>query len=367
MSSMPESESAFSFKRTNRLRGMLILGVFLFHFCNFFPAEVKPDIGHTFVGAFFLLSGFGLLESFKRKENYLDEFVGKKTARLLVPVWIAGMIVLMAKWIVFDNHSILGEHTYLFDIISGGTTTTVSWFVVELIFFYLFFYLAFKHLSVRWAIVAVSAAVALLMILLSQQDGMWYGSGMMFPAGLVLSYFRGKIESVKPHTILIVSVTISLIFAYYMKMFRLPWYSGLIYGNLQCLLVSLLVILSLLGRKTGVGKWLVSLLLCNIVYYALETSLQLGPNIITVMPVMTIFLVLAGMDTIAPLTNLFGNVSYEFYLIHAMMIFVSMTWFSDMLLCFISSLVLSLIIAIAINRVSKIFFDNKKKGGPQSD
>lgn len=80
------------------------------------------------------------------------------------------------------------------------------------------------------------------------------------------------------------------------------------------------------------------------------------------MPVMTIFLVLAGMDTIAPLTNLFGNISYEFYLIHAMMIFVSATWFSDMLLCFISSLILSLIIAIVINRLSKIFFDNKKKG-----
>ena len=361
MPSVPESDSAFSFERTKRLKGMLLLGVFLFHFCNFFPTEVRPDIGHTMVGAFFMLSGFGLLESFKRKKNYLDEFVGKKTARLLVPVWIAGVIVLIFKWIVFANHSILNEHIYLFDIISGGTTTTATWFVVELIFFYLFFYLAFKHLSVRWGIVAVSSAVVLLMILLSQQQGMWYGSGMMFPIGLMISYYRDRIESIKPHTILIVSIIISLIFAYYMKMVRLPWDSTLIYGNLQCLFVSLLAIMSLLSRKTGAGKWLISLLLCNVVYYGLEASLQLGPNIITVMPVITVLLILAGIDTFAPLTKMFGNISYEFYLIHATMIFVSMAWFSDMVLCFVSSLVLAIIMAIIINKVTKVFIDDKKK------
>lgn len=141
MSSMPESDSAFSFEITNRLRGMLILGVFLFHFCNFFPTEVRPDIGHTLVGAFFMLSGFGLLESLKRKENYLDDFIGKKIARLLVPVWIASIIVLIINGFVYNNHSILNEQVYLFDIISGGLTTTGSWFVVELIFFYVLFWL----------------------------------------------------------------------------------------------------------------------------------------------------------------------------------------------------------------------------------
>jgi len=341
MPSESRSDSAFSSDRTNRLRGMLILGVFLFHFCNFFPTQMRPDIGHTMVGAFFMLSGFGLLESFKRKENYLDEFVSKKTARLLIPVWITGVVVLIFKWIVFDNHSILNEHIYLFDIISGGTTTIAAWFVVELIFFYLFFYLAFKHLSIKWSIIAVSLAVALLMILLSQQEGMWYGSGMMFPLGLIISYYKDKIESIKPHTILIISIFISLIFAYYMKMVRLPWDSALIYGNLQCLFVSLLVIMSLLSRRTGAGKWLICLLLCNLIYYSLQASLQLGPNIITVMPVISALLILAGIDTFAPLTKFFGNISYEFYLIHVTMIFNSMVWFSDMILCFVSSLFLS--------------------------
>lgn len=199
MPSVPESDSAFSFERTKRLRGLLILGVFLFHFCNFFPTEVRPDIGHTMVGAFFMLSGFGLLESFKRKKNYLDEFVGKKTARLLVPVWIAGIIVLIVNWTVYNNHLVLTENAYLYDVISGGVTTTGTWFVVELIILYMFFYLAFKYLKMKWAIVAVSLATFLLMVILSPQKyGMWYASGMMFPVGLIISYWKDKIESFVP-------------------------------------------------------------------------------------------------------------------------------------------------------------------------
>lgn len=200
------------------------------------------------------------------------------------------------------------------------------------------------------------------MILLSGQiQGMWYASGMMFPLGLVISYLKNRIESIKPHTILIAMVVISLVFAYCAKMVKYPGLQCLIYGNLQCLFVSFLVILSLIGRKTGVSKWLISLLLCNIVYYALESTLQLGPSIISIMPVITILLILAGINTIAPLTNMFGNISYEFYLIHAPIIFVSMLWFSDIIQCLLSSLILALALAFLINRASRLFFDDKKK------
>ncbi|MGD9707721.1 MAG: hypothetical protein AB7V07_08690 [Candidatus Delongbacteria bacterium] len=61
--------------------GMLIAGIFIFHFCGMFPYETVPGVGHLLVGAFFMLSGLGLMESFKNKKNYLDDFIGKKTAR----------------------------------------------------------------------------------------------------------------------------------------------------------------------------------------------------------------------------------------------------------------------------------------------
>lgn len=358
---MPETESAFSFEKTKKLRGMLIVGIFIFHFCHFYPTQIRPDIGHVLVGAFFMLSGFGLMESLNNKKNYLDNFIGNKIARLLVPVWIAGLFVLVVYWTVYNNHSILNEQVYLFDLISGGLTITGTWFVIELIFFYIIFYIAFKYLNKKLAIVAVTVSILFLMILFSyQQQGMWAASGMMFPVGLMLSHYKNRIESLKPHSILLFSIVISLIFAYVMKLPRITPMSSLVYGNLQCLFITLFVIISLLVRKFGVDKWVLTLLLCNIVYYTFQTSLQLGPNIVTVLPVISVFLILAGLNVISPITNFVGNISYEFYIIHAIIIQVSKIWFADMLLCFISSFILSLVIAIVIKKASRILLSNKK-------
>lgn len=359
---MPEADSVFSFEKTKRLRGMLILGIFVFHFCSFYPTQIRPDIGHVLVGAFFMLSGFGLMESLKNKNNYLDDFIGNKTARLLVPVWIAGLFVLVVNWTIYNNNLILNEQVYLFDLISGGLTTTVTWFVIELIFFYIIFYLSFKYLSKKLAIIAVTISVLLLMILFSnQQQGMWCASGMMFPLGIILSHYKDNIESLKPHIVLMVSIIISLIFAYVMKLPRITPISSLLYGNIQCLFVAFFIIISLLMRRTGINKWLVTLLLCNIVYYTFEASLQLGPNIVTVLPVISILLVLTGLNVLSTFTNFIGNISYEFYIIHAIMIQVSKIWFTDMLLCFISSLILSLIMAIVIKKASGALLNNRKR------
>lgn len=358
---MPETDSAFSFEKTKRLRGMLIVGIFVFHFCNFYPTQIRPDMGHVLVGAFFMLSGFGLMESFKNKKNYLDDFISNKTARLLVPVWIAGFIILIAHWTVFKNYSILNNHIYLFDLISGGMTLTFTWFVVELIFFYIIFYLAFKYLSRKIAIVAITTSVLLLMIIFSfQQHGMWCASGMMFPIGILLSQYKSKIESLKPHAILMFSLIIPLIFVYAMTIPKMSPFLSVSLGNLQCLCITLFIIISLIMRRAGIGKWLLTLLLCNIVYCTFGSTLQLGPSLV-IMPIVSIYLIIAGLNILSIFTDFIGNISYEFYIIHGMMIQVAYVWFSDMLLCFISGFVLSLITAIIIKKASGILLNNKKR------
>lgn len=341
---------------------MLILAIFAYHFWNIYPTKVAPDIGFLMVGAFFMFSGFGLLESFKNKENYLDRFVEKKTARLLVPLWIAGVVVLIIELTVYNNHSVLNEQVYLFDIISGGLTTTRTWFVVELIFFYMLFYLGFKFLSVRWAIIAISLAVALLMALLSlQKGGMWYVSGIMFPMGLVISYYKDRIEKTRPMTILIISTCASLIFACLITLPRYAAVDNLLYGNLQCVLIGIIVISSLLMRKYGIVKWILVLLLCNIVFYSFEHTMDLGPSITLALPAISVFLTLSGITDLSLFTDFVGEISYELYLIHEVIIWASKELFSDMIQCLIFSFVISIILAVVIKKISGIFFDDGKK------
>ena len=87
--------------------------------------------------------------------------------------------------------------------------------------------------------------------------------------------------------------------------------------------------------------------------------MQLGPNIIVALPVVTALLIPAGTELLSHLTNFFGDLSYEFYIIHVTMMYVSRIWFSGMLPCFISSFILALVMAVVVNRTSKIFFSTK--------
>lgn len=340
----------------------MAIGIFIFHFCYNSPAQINLGIGHLLVGGFFMLSGFGLMESFKNKKNYLDDFIGKKTARLLVPVWIAGLIVILIQLTAYSNYLILKNRVYLFDLISGGITLTTTWFVVELIFFYIVFYLAFKYLNKRLAIIAVSVSVLFLMILLSlQQHNMWYASGMMFPVGLILSYYKDTIESLNPNIILILGLIISLTFACVVKLPEITPLSSMFNGNLQCLLITLFIVISLLIKKNNVNKWLLTLLISNIIYCTFGVLLQFELVVFAELPIITILLIISSLNVLHPLTDFFGDVSYEFYIIHVTMIKFSNLWNSNVWLCLIFSLILSLIIAIVIRKASGILLNNKKR------
>ncbi len=365
---MPNPEGALGYNRTNRLRGMLIMGVFLYHFCVIFSCRIFPNVGYLLVGAFFMLSGFGLMESYKKKINYLDDFIGNKTARLLVPVWIAGIIIFAIRLIVFGNYSFISNQAYLFDLISGGPGTTVTWFVIELIFFYVVFYLSFKYLKSDRAILSVMMAVALIMVLLSyQQQANWYASGMMFPVGLLLSRYRDKIESVKPYGLLIISAITVTVFSYTVTINSGTQIGILIFANLRCFLVGILMVSVLLMRENSTSSWLVTLLILNVVYFIMGVFLGYGESPLAIIPLLSGTLLLSGLNRLSIVTDFIGNISYEIYLIHWALIILSRKWFSDIWLCLIISLLLSVFFAYVIKYVSGAFFSKKKSPNPQGE
>ncbi len=340
---------------------MLILGIFIFHFCGMFPYKIVPGVGHLFVGVFFMLSGFGLMESYKNKEGYLDNFIGNKTARLLVPVWIAGIIVLVIQWFVFDNYSVISNHNYLFDLISGGPGTTSTWFVVELIFFYIIFYFSFKYLKFKKAFLSVIIMVIILMAVLSyQQQAMWYGSGLMFPVGLLLSHYKNKIENARLCTTVFVSSIAAILLSCIVSIPLEPAINNLIFANLQCFLTALMIICVLILRQNNVYLWLIVLIVLNTLYYLTGIVSGHNGNLIAIMPLLSVILLLSGLNSLSWVTDFIGSISYEIYIIHGMMILVSKEFFSDIWVCLFLSLILSIFLAYIIKQISGTFFDKKK-------
>ncbi|MDN5357992.1 MAG: acyltransferase family protein [Candidatus Methanomethylophilaceae archaeon] len=363
------SSDPLSSDNTRKLRGMLALGIFVFHFCitneativNATGLNIQLGIGSIFVGMFFMLSGFGLMESFKNKKDYLKGFLGKKIERLFVPLWMCGVIALVVYWVTNIGVGMSTNEEYLYDFISGGHRVLAVWFVTELIFFYLIFFLAFKYLRTKWAIVAVTAASSLLMALLSEMPDTWSISGMMFPLGLFISQYRKEIESTKPYVFLILAVISSICLAIVMKENATTTGGHTILGNLIGLFAVLFMISILLIRKSGPSYCMPMLILSNIVFYCLAVELSFSLNGKITLLLITAYSAPVGISILSPVTDFIGNISYEFYLIHQVLINCVSHYYSGVGTLFIITIAVAVTSAYIANRASRLFvYENKE-------
>jgi peptidoglycan/LPS O-acetylase OafA/YrhL len=360
---------------TKKLRGMLAIGIFVFHFCitNRVAVEeatglgIELGIGSMFVGMFFMLSGFGLMESYKNKKDYLKGFVGKKIERLFVPLWICGIIALIVYWATEIGIGISIDEQYLYDFISGGPRLLAVWFVTELAFFYLIFFLAFKYLRGRWAIVSVTIACSLLMALLSDMPDKWSISGMMFPLGLFVSQYKKNIESAKPYVVLIVAIISSICLAIVLKENSTTPGGHTILGNLMSLFAVIFMTSILFIRRSGLVNYMSMLVLCNIVFFCLAIELDLSLNGKIALLLITLYSIPAGIGFLSPITEFIGNISYEFYLIHQVIIIAVAHFYSDVTSLFLVAITATVISAYFANRASRLFTYDKKEALPKVD
>jgi succinate dehydrogenase hydrophobic anchor subunit len=130
------------FYRMNGIRGLFALEVFIGH--SYYIIDLNIGLSVIFqkfliasVGFFFAMSGWGLSNSFRCKENYLKGFLLKKISYLLL---ISLIVYIFSVTICY---LLCGYGGYSFQNISELTTNfikTTNFFIFELILFYILFY-----------------------------------------------------------------------------------------------------------------------------------------------------------------------------------------------------------------------------------
>lgn len=215
------NDDFLSLKQTKALQGFCAICIIFHHLSQKTCAPwIKPTyivhgldffvpIGYLFVAIFFFCSGYGLVKSYKSKENYLDGFLGKHIPPLVIALAFSAFIFITARaWMKagFPSFFTIGEPDQF---------NPNAWFPITLIVFYIGFYFAFKYSKSTLKAILITCGIVVLYSLYC--DFMlfgtwWYNSVSGFVLGLFVAlYEKPLVEKAKKHYIpcLIISIVIT--------------------------------------------------------------------------------------------------------------------------------------------------------------
>lgn len=140
--------------------------------------------GILIVGIFLFLSGYGLLYSFQKKQNYLENFLIKRVVKLMLPVCFVQGIYLL--FLVLENKL---DTNYILLIKS------VNWYVWEILAFYVLFYVVFKYVEVNNAIILMTSLSLVFIVIcyVFHVSNPWYGSTLCFSLGLIVARQKERV------------------------------------------------------------------------------------------------------------------------------------------------------------------------------
>lgn len=164
---------------TGALRGLAAIGIILHHISQ---ADVFMEngiisffnpIGFYFVAIFFFISGYGLIRNLITKPGYMDNFLSRRLAVIIIPFYTGNVIYTVVRLL-------LGEKLHIMRIITGllgfSLINEFAWYPIVLALLYLMFFLLFRREGHRGLKIGIMALFVLLMGLIFCVNGhfVWF-------------------------------------------------------------------------------------------------------------------------------------------------------------------------------------------------
>jgi len=200
------NESAWNLSQAKCLQAFAALMIILHHCVQTItdydhdykgPITEWNSFGILFTSIFFFFSGYGLYISYITKDNYLKGFLSKHLPKLLIPFIITNIL-----YLVILSVERISSPLDIFTSIFGLTLiNTNAWFLVELIFLYIAFYLCFSKAENDKKGFIYLAIVTVILVLFSmllchdnsQINGhwfmgeWWYNTSLIFLMGILIA------------------------------------------------------------------------------------------------------------------------------------------------------------------------------------
>lgn len=271
------------------LRGILAIEIVLGHCYGNLPGTellyLNDRIGIWPVGIFFFLSGYGLMVSLHKKQDYLKHFIRKRMISIFLPFFITFFLKTIWEAAIRGSMDILQIGNmqeaagYIKELLLTFWRYFYSdWFVFEILILYLVWYLTYRYLSEKTAF-RILLVLTILLNLLGCKFAIgsrWYGSTACFLLGIWLERNEDTVRKYLVGNYLRSLLGGSLLFTVFTVLFIISddsLFLSALWINLTCFI------------------------LCEIVYLLLM-KFTLGN----------------------PVTNFWGCVSWEIYVVHRLCI-----------------------------------------------
>ena len=169
------------------------------------PVTLLANIGYLLTAIFFFYSGFGLVTRYYSQSGYLDNFLVKRLLSVLVPFWITNVFAVLLNLIITKRVESAAD--VLTDISGFYLINGNAWFIIELVFFYILFYLFFticKNKDVALFLLGIGTVIIMIYGFFNgHEDNVrlhwftgewWYNSTPTFMYGAVYARFRKKVD-----------------------------------------------------------------------------------------------------------------------------------------------------------------------------
>ena len=248
------NEDYLAFGTTNAVKGIFILLFFISHVVPYIVDagyvydgimgdlfwRVHSWVGQWIVAMFLFYSGYGIMESIKKKgEDYVALIPRRRILTVLLNFDISVLVYVILAWSLANEMSI-GK--ILLSFVGWESVGNSNWYIFVIILAYLITYVSFVCFkNKRISTYTVCSLLFLAMLVLSVFKGTyWYDTILCFGAGLLYSQHKVVAESfARKHYVL--SLTIVLIAC--VLFYNVPyWIRGLRY-NMFCIAFCLLNVL----------------------------------------------------------------------------------------------------------------------------
>lgn len=230
-------EDYMSANMTNSIKGFFLIMVFLSHIYGYtdfnntyldVPYQtIRKITGQCIVTMFLFYSGFGMMESIKKKgENYINAIPFKRFLNVLFQFDTAVICFWIYRVLIQGNHY-SAKHMILTFVAWNGIGNS-NWYIFCVLWIYIFLYLSGKvfwkgEKSYKYIIMSVFICSIIYMAVMNKvgREHWWYDTILSFPFGMAFSVYRTNIENVVSenrktwiYSLLISMISFYLLYAY---------------------------------------------------------------------------------------------------------------------------------------------------------
>ena len=195
-----------SIDQTRCINAIFVILVFLSHvktyvilddvWYNSYFLKINIYLSQLIVTTFLFFSGFGIMESIKnKKELYINSIPKKRFLNTLINFDFAILLFLICNLLIGENYNL---KTIILSFTGWSAIGNSNWYIFDILVLYIITFISFKLFNkdnLKGIVSTLLLSLLFICFLRKAKYRYWYDTILCFPAGMLYSYYRTKIEN----------------------------------------------------------------------------------------------------------------------------------------------------------------------------